>query len=142
MEPDFTLGHLARGIILTSVTVAVQVTAQIALYRAVKATCRRTPWMQETTAILVAVLVLLAGMLLQVAAWALLYYHWGELGSFANCLYFSLASYTTVGASDLALSRPHRMLGALEAAVGMLMFGWSTALLIRVINLSHRDDAM
>jgi hypothetical protein len=142
MEPDFTLGHLARGVILVTATVALQLMAQIALYRAVKATCRRTPWMQETTAILVAVLVLLAGMIFQVAAWGLLYYHWGELGSYANCLYFSLASYTTVGAADLNLSPPHRMFGALEAAVGMLMFGWSTALLIRVINLSHRSDAM
>jgi voltage-gated potassium channel Kch len=143
MEPDFTLGHVARGFILVTVTVGIQLVAQVILYRVVKAPWveRGSPALYMTTAVLVAVIVLLAGLILQVIAWGLLYYHWGELGSFANCLYFSFASYTTVGAADLTLSRPHRMLGAFESAVGMLMFGWSTALLVQVINVSGRGAA-
>ena len=141
MEPDFTLGHLARGVILIAATVALQLMAQITLFRAAKASWihRGTPTMQETMMILVAVFVLMAGMILQIAAWGLLYYLWGELGSYANCLYFSFASYTTVGAPDLKLSAPHRMLGALEAAVGVMMLGWSTALLVQIINRARRN---
>jgi hypothetical protein len=35
----------------------------------------------------------------------------------------------------------HRLVGALEAAAGMLMFGWSTALLVAVVRRTylHKD---
>ena len=141
MEPYFTLGHLVRGLVLVGATVGLQLAAQIVLRRTLKArwTHLGSAFRRETIGILIAVAVLLVGMLLQVFAWALLYFAWGDLGNFANCMYFSFASYTTVGANDLALSPPHRMLGALEAAMGMLMFGWATALLVQVINASNRD---
>jgi voltage-gated potassium channel Kch len=73
----------------------------------------------------------------EIIVWALLYYAWGELGGFANSIYFSLASFTTVGASELVLSPAHRLAGALEAGVGMLMVGWSTALLFEVIQTTR-----
>ena len=87
-----------------------------------------------------AVLVLLLGIMLQVTLWALFYhFHMGELGDFGSSLYFSMASFTTLGANELNLSHAHRMIGALESAVGMLMFGWSTALLVGVVQRSdHR----
>ena len=63
--------------------------------------------------------------------WAVVYHdHWNEFVDLKSALYFSLASFTTLGANDLALPPDHRMIGALEAAAGMLMFGWSTALLV------------
>ena len=85
-----------------------------------------------------AVVVLMIGHMLQVAVWALCYYSWGDLGSIRNCFYFSLASFTTVGANDLDLQPIHRMAGTVEAGVGMLMFGWSTALLVEIIQRSSR----
>jgi len=86
---------------------------------------------------LVTVFVLLFGHLLQVLVWALLYLGLGELGDQANAVYFSLASYTTVGAVDLELSRAHRVLGALEAGVGTLMFAWSAAILVTLVGLQY-----
>ena len=87
------------------------------------------------------VVVLMSNHLLQVTLWAWRYYELGELGDFNNCFYFSLASFTTVGASELVLSPAHRMTGALEAATGMLMFGWSTALLVEILNRIDRGRA-
>lgn len=81
-----------------------------------------------------AVIVLMVGHMLQVSIWATSYYAWGALGSMRDCFYFSLASFTTVGANDLELQPGHRMAGVVEAGVGMLMFGWSTALLVDVIQ--------
>ena len=75
------------------------------------------------------------GLIGEVALWALLYYSWGDLGSFTNSAYFSLACFTTIGTSDLVVLPPlHRIVGTTEAAAGMLMFGWSTALLFEVIQ--------
>jgi hypothetical protein len=79
------------------------------------------------------------GHILQVTMWALVYhFHWDEFVDFNSALYFSLASFTTLGANDLALPPNHRMIGALEAAAGMLMFGWSTALLVGVVQRTDR----
>jgi hypothetical protein len=86
-----------------------------------------------------AIVVLMSGHLLQVLAWGFRYYLWGETGGFVDSAYFSLASFTTVGANELELSKAHRMVGALESAVGMLMFGWSTALLVDVIQRAERS---
>ncbi len=85
-----------------------------------------------------AIVVLMAGHLCEVLIWTLRYYQWGEVGGFAASFYFSLASFTTVGANELALSAAHRMVGAIESAVGMLMFGWSTALLVEIIQRADR----
>ena len=67
-----------------------------------------------------------------------LYLALGEFQQFQDAAYFSLASYTTIGAADLELSRGHRILGALEAGIGMLLFGWSTALLVSLAG--HVQD--
>jgi len=84
------------------------------------------------------IIILLSGHMLQVLVWTIRYWTWGELGDFMSSAYFSLASFTTIGAAELELSRTHRMVGAIESAVGMLMFGWSTALLVEVIQRAER----
>jgi len=43
-------------------------------------------------------------------------------------LYFSLVAFTTVGFGDLVLEPSWRVLSAIEAANGVMMFGWTTAL--------------
>jgi len=92
------------------------------------------PSIQRVAVTITAIVVLMAGHLVQVAVWALRYWTWGEVGDFAGSFYFSLASFTTVGANELELSRTHRMVGSIESALGMLMFGWSTALLVALIQ--------
>ena len=69
---------------------------------------------------------LLASHLLQAALWAWAYYAIGGFSDMPTSLYFSLSSYTTVGFADVVLPPRYRLLGPLEAATGVLMFGWST----------------
>ena len=54
------------------------------------------------------------------------------LGDFEAALYFSTASFTTLGYGDVVLDHRWRLLGAIEGANGLLLFGWSTAFLISV----------
>ncbi|HYZ33027.1 MAG TPA: ion channel [Crenalkalicoccus sp.] len=89
---------------------------------------------------LLVVFVLIAGHLVQVGLWTLLYRSLGEFRSLADAIYFSLANFTTIGAAELELSRRHRVLGALEGGVGMLMFGWSTALLVALVVGGRREE--
>lgn len=72
--------------------------------------------------------------LAEAVVWALFFVLVGALPDLETAAYFSLTSYTTVGYGDVLLPEPWRLLGPLEAAVGVLMLGWSTGVLVAVIT--------
>ena len=67
--------------------------------------------------------------------WAVAYVWLGALDSPLDALLYSIDSMSTRGASGLTLQRPWRMMGALEAVDGMLLFGVSTAYLFAVMQV-------
>jgi voltage-gated potassium channel len=77
--------------------------------------------------------------LAEAVVWALFYVLVGALPDLETAAYFSLTSYTTVGYGDVVLPEPWRLLGPLEAAVGVLMLGWSTGILVAVIGMIYRQ---
>jgi hypothetical protein len=68
----------------------------------------------------------------QIWAYALLYRLLGEFDTFEQALYFSTVTFSTVGYGDLTLSVTWRVLGAIEAANGLILIAWSTAFLLGV----------
>jgi len=48
--------------------------------------------------------------------------------------YFSLTTYATLGYGDVLLDREWRLTGGVEAITGMLMMGWSIAIMIRLVS--------
>jgi len=72
--------------------------------------------------------------LIDIAIWAVLFLVCGEFSDFGTAYYHSAVNYTTLGYGDLIMTRSWRMLGPLEAANGMLMFGVSTAIIFAVIH--------
>ena len=84
--------------------------------------------------ILSAVLMLaLVGNLLQMGLWALLFLALGEFADYSSALYHSAVNFTTLGYGDVVMSPRFRLLGALEAANGILMFGVSTAMMTAAV---------
>jgi hypothetical protein len=71
---------------------------------------------------------------LEAALWAAAYWWLGALSSPAEALLYSVDSMSTRGASGLVLERHWRMMGALEAMDGMLLFGISTAFIFTVMQ--------
>ena len=69
----------------------------------------------------------------EVLVWALFYWLRGLIPHWVSAVYFSIASYTTLGESGITLPSHWQGLGAFEAMAAMLMFGWSTAMLAAVI---------
>jgi hypothetical protein len=69
---------------------------------------------------------------IEAAVWAAAYLLLGAFNSSGDAILYSLDSMTTRGASALALQLHWRMMGALEASDGMLLFGISTAFLFAV----------
>ena len=75
--------------------------------------------------------------LVEAGSWALFYRMSGSFADLETAIYFSMTSYTTVGYGDVVLPAPWRLLGPIEAAVGILMFGWSTAIIVAAITRIH-----
>jgi hypothetical protein len=140
---ELEAGHIIRGILMVGATGIVQVLAQLALSRMMDILPSppesRYPTFYMLTHSVSAVMILLIGHVLQVILWAALYfYDWGAFKDFSTAMYYSLASFTTLGASELSLPPQHRMIGAFESAAGVMMFGWSTALLVAVVVRTDR----
>jgi hypothetical protein len=79
--------------------------------------------------------------LIEAGIWALFYRLAGVLPDFETAFYFSITSYTTVGYGDVVLPAPRRLLGPIEGAVGILMFGWSTAIIVAALTRIHSTRA-
>jgi voltage-gated potassium channel Kch len=93
-----------------------------------------TSLVRLTLVLAVFVLWLFLAMIVEVWAWAHLYLALGALGSFEESLYFSTVTFTTLGYGDITLDKEWRLLSSFEAANGLLMFGWSTALIFAVVQ--------
>ena len=81
-----------------------------------------------------AMLVALAAHLIQIAIWAFVFELCGEFSDFVGAFYHSAVIYTTLGYGDFVMSPPWRLLGPIEAADGILMFGFSTAIVLTVMQ--------
>ncbi|MCI5047862.1 MAG: potassium channel family protein [Aquisalinus sp.] len=62
--------------------------------------------------------------------WAICYLHLGAFIDLETALYFSAASYTTLGYGDVLPPQEWRILAGAMAANGLLLFGLSAAILV------------
>src|SRR6195256_279238 len=71
---------------------------------------------------------------LEVLVWALAYAIVGAAPEGSDLLYFAFVNYTTLGYGDITPMPAWRLTGPMTAMNGILMFGWSTALLFEVLR--------
>jgi hypothetical protein len=71
---------------------------------------------------------------IEAALWAAAYWWLGALNSPADAILYSIDSISTRGASGLVLEYHWKLMGALEAVDGMLLFGISTAYIFTVMQ--------
>jgi hypothetical protein len=88
--------------------------------------------LKRTSVMVALVLLLSAAIVLESLLWAGLYVLVGALPTLSEALYFSLVTFTTLGYGDITLHEPWRMLAAFQAATGILIFGWTTAIIVAV----------
>ncbi|MFW0755509.1 potassium channel family protein [Pseudomonas sp. H11T01] len=78
-------------------------------------------------------LLMLLGNFVQMIIWAALFMLLGEFGEFATALYHSGVNFATLGYGDIVMTERWRLLGPLEAANGILMFGVSTSVMTAAV---------
>lgn len=78
--------------------------------------------------------------MVEVVLWALAYFlllPGDHLDSFEKAAYFSVVTFTTLGYGDITLvEHEWRLLSGIEALNGILLVGWTTALLFLVVQRS------
>jgi hypothetical protein len=78
-------------------------------------------------------LALMAAHTLEVFVWSVAYAIVNAAPDDANLVYFAFVNYTTLGYGDVTPLAKWRLLGPMTAMNGVLMFGWSTALMFEVL---------
>lgn len=90
--------------------------------------------MYQTRSLGALVFVLFFGHVLQFATWAALFVYIGQFQDFETAFYHSAVNFTSLGYGDIVMDPPWRLLGGLEAANGVLMFGLSAGALLSMMN--------
>jgi hypothetical protein len=132
------LGPLLIGCVTIVLNMGIQIMAVVMLIRYL---ARRlnldgigTRYSSDTRILSVVVIFLLAGHLLQFLSWALLFMFLGEFSDFATAFYHSTVNFASLGYGDIVMSEKWRLLGALEAANGVLMFGLSAGTILTAMQ--------
>ena len=93
----------------------------------------RSFWI-DTGIVTLAILYALVAHLVEIALWSLVFLIAGEFPDLGSAFYHSAVNYTSLGYGDLIMSPSWKLLGPLETANGMLLFGVSTAMVFAVIQ--------
>jgi hypothetical protein len=96
------------------------------------ATSRQT--LRLITVMTAAVTVLMIAHLAEVLVWSLIYAIVGAAPAGTDLTYFAFVNYTTLGYGDVTPVERWHLLGPMTAMNGVLLFGWSTAVIFEVLR--------
>ena len=78
--------------------------------------------------------VLMAAHAVEVIVWSLAYLIAHAVPAGGNLVYFAFVNYTTLGYGDIVPVERWRLLGPITALNGVLLIGWSTAVIFEVLR--------
>ena len=132
------LVNLLLGSVTVFVSMGIQVTFVVWMVRylinMMEADTERLGFGFDTYVVSVVLLMLFFGHLLQIAIWAALFMYLQEFSDFLSAFYHSTVNFASLGYGDIVMSEKWRLLGALEACNGVLMFGLSAGTLLAVMT--------
>jgi len=91
---------------------------------------------------IVTVLVLMAAHLSEVVVWASAYAVLDAAPNGSDVVYFAFVNYTTLGYGDITPTEDWKLLGPMTAMNGVLLFGWSTAVIFQVLSKAMQNTGM
>jgi Ion channel len=101
----------------------------------IEAVRHRLPPTSHMIVVMVAtVSVLMTAHAAEVVVWSLAYEIIGAAPDGADVVYFAFVNYTTLGYGDVIPVERWRLIGPITAMNGVLVFGWSTAVIFAVLR--------
>ncbi|MCK1383199.1 potassium channel family protein [Bradyrhizobium sp. 21] len=97
---------------------------------------RHTEWprLHLMGVMIVTAVVLKVAHTVEILVWAATYGIVQAASADSDLLYFAFVNYTTLGYGDITPVREWRLIGPLTAMNGVLLFGWSAAILFEVLR--------
>jgi hypothetical protein len=92
------------------------------------------PWLLLIAVMIATVSVLMVAHASEVIVWSLAYAIANAAPDNADLVYFAFVNYTTLGYGDVTPVESWRLLGPMTAMNGVLLFGWSTAVIFEVLR--------
>jgi len=92
------------------------------------------PSLRLAGVMIVTVLILMIAHISEVAVWALAYRLVDAVPAGTSLVYFALVNYTTLGYGDVVPVRDWQLVGPMTAMNGILLFGWTTAVIFEVMR--------
>jgi len=94
----------------------------------------RAPRLQLIVVMIAAVSVLMVAHAAEVLVWAFAYEIVDAAPEGTRLVYFAFVNYTTLGYGDVVPVAKWQLLGPITAMNGVLLFGWSTAVIFEVLR--------
>ncbi len=92
------------------------------------------PGLHLAAVMAITALVLMLAHTAEIFVWSVAYAVVGAAPAGSDLLDFAFVNYTTLGYGDVTPLREWRLIGPMTAMNGILMFGWSTAVLFEVLR--------
>lgn len=108
----------------------------ISAARAAYAKHERFPQTRLVAVMIAVVAVLLIAHVAEVVVWSAAYALVDAAPEGADRLYFAFVNFTTLGYGDVLPAPGWRLLGPITAMSGVLLFGWSTAVMFEVLRIA------
>ena len=124
-----------HGLVMATV---VQLASRIARPKDTVRQSMRVTIVMIATASIATVPVLMLAHFSEVMVWSLAYVIVDAAPAGADPVYFAFVNYTTLGYGDVIPVERWRLLGPITAMNGVLMFGWSTAVIFEVLRRTAR----
>jgi len=134
VSENLLIGGLMMTICLYIQCVIVAILVKFLLAMEKKKIIRPT-FISSSGALMVATFFMLIGNFIQITLWSVLFFSYGEFSEFATAFYHSVVNFATLGYGDIVMSQERRLLGAMEAANGVLMLGLTASFLFTVLNV-------
>lgn len=129
--------NMAIAALLMVVTTAIHASGMLLVVRVVLAKDAHSRYRKKLMHLFsVAGVVLLMFLIsvVEVLVWSATYLWLGALEGIEQATYFSMVTFTTLGYGEIVLEEQWRLLASFEAANGIIMFGWTTAIVLAVVQ--------
>jgi Ion channel len=123
---------MIHALVMTAVVRASQATAARAASR---------PNILLIAVMVATVSVLMAAHAIEIIVWSLAYGLVDAAPADTNNVYFAFVNYTTLGYGDVLPVKRWQLLGPMTAMSGVLLFGWSTAVIFEVLRKTMARNA-
>jgi hypothetical protein len=134
--------QLIVGSCVAGVNIVVHALLTVTTIRVARASSRTShPWRHLIGVMIATVLVLMAAHMMEVFIWSVAYGLVNAAPEGADLVYFAFVNYTTLGYGDITPVARWRLLGPMTAMNGVLLFGWSTAVIFEVLRKAFSQHA-